>query len=272
MGPRRMWIAAMVAGLLGAALTLAAAGPAGGWRLAPIAHIACKATPGAICSESGPITVSGNANAVQSTDTVPPQATSATTDIVTPSNFLPQFDSVWEAVVQTFPKLGVIKNTTVRRVLTCAVMAHSVSASIEAKYLEERAPGGAVLGARLGDTYLNACLLMVAQAQSSAPAGVARARATAAAATCPVVSISVPVLISRVGSAYKVQPTGATSIATGAHGLKVTCRGTATGAAVTVRTRFTRARLRQVVGPKFSIGFANPTKTSVPLRNTYTFR
>ena len=262
MGPKRR--IALVATLVGALVAVAPAAQ-GGHGAGPQAGVACKRIAPGVCEESGDVAMPPNSDASQTTDTVPSQSKEEDT-YLQPFNpqELAEFDSLWETVTDGFPKFAGIKYITVRRVITCALFARA---------------GGNIYGAFTSGTMVRrqvsadnanaAILAMCIQAAVTGQQAAGAARAGASANQCSTAVVSLPVQISRAGSRYTVQANSSVSKASGP--LAVSCQVKGNGLVIKLRTRKRGRKLRPVVGPKFGIGYSNPTPKPVRLRATFRF-
>jgi hypothetical protein len=266
MGLRR-WIALVA--VLVVALAAVARASHGGRGSHPLAHIACgqAATQ---CSEAGSVNLPPNSVGSQSTDVVPTKATAASA-FMEPlnANELSGFDATWATVVDSFPKFANIKSTTVRRVITCAVMARAAAYLLQGAYDSQME--GDVRAANAYAAYLSVCVQMTVLAQKAAGVA-ARTAAASPSAVCAQANVSVTVMVSRTGSGYRATLVGRTSKASGRTPLTVSCRPKGAGMLVSLRPRANRRRLGQLVGPHLSLGFSNPTNRSVGIRTRFTFR
>lgn len=262
MGPKR-WIA-LVGVLLGAATLVPSA--QGGRGSGPLAGIACKRIAPGVCEESGDVSTPPGGEAIQTTDTVP-SLSNATSLIMEPftTDELADFDNLWEGVAAGYPKLGGIKNVTVRRVITCAIISRNVG-NIYGVLSE-----GTVMSRTLaGDNANAAVLAMCIQAAVSGQQAAGVARVAASANHCSTAVVSFPVQISRSGSRYTISANTRVSRAPRAP-LVVSCQAKGNGLVIKLRTRKRGQKLRSVVGPKFSIGYSNQTKRSVGAHVTFRF-
>jgi hypothetical protein len=253
MGPkRRIALVGVVVGAMGV--------------VAPSAD-ACKRIAPGVCEESGNVTMPPNSYGSQTTDTVPSQSNTEST-YLEPFNTqeLADFDSLWDSVADGYPKFAGIQNTTVRRVITCALVARWVGdiyGAISKGTLQRR-----TVAADNGNA---AVLAMCVQAAVIGQQASGQARDAASAKGCSTAVVSIPVLISRSGSRYTIQANSRVNKAAGRGPLAVSCQATRTGMFVKLRTRKRGQKLRSVVGPKFGIGYSNPTSKSVRFRATFRF-
>jgi hypothetical protein len=262
MGPKR-WIA-LVGVLLGVAIVVPAA--QGGRGSGPVAGIACNRIAPGVCEESGDVTTPPDGSAIQTTDTVP-SLTNAVSTIMEPFNAqeLTDFDNMWEGVADGYPKLAGIKNVTVRRVITCALISRAVG-NIYGAFSN----GTTVTRSVQADNANAAVLAMCIQAAVTGQQAAGVARAAAAANRCSTAVVSFPVQISRSGSRYSISANTTVSRAARAP-LAVSCQAKGKGLVINLRTRKRGQKLRSVVGPKFGIGYSNQTKRSVGAHVTFRF-
>lgn len=264
MGPRGK--TALVTGLL-SALVVAAPAAEGGQERGPSAGIACKRIAPGVCEESGNVTMPPDSFGSQSTDTVPSQSKGEST-YLEPFNAqeLADFDAMWESVADGFPKVAGVKNVTVRRVITCALFARGAG-NIYGAFTS----GTMVRRTVSADNANAAILAMCIQAAVTGQQSTGAARDAASRTRCGTAVVSFPVQIARSGSRYTIQANSAVSRASGRNPLAVSCRAKGNGMVIKLRTRKRGQKLRSVVGPKFSIGYSNPTKKPVGFRATFTF-
>ena len=239
MRPGRRAFALVTAATAGALAVAASPSLGGTPTRAPRAHAACAPTHGYICEESGSLTMAPDSTGAQSTDVVPRKAQKEFS-LIEPldAKQLAAFDGLWDTVVTNTPELhlDMVKNTTVRRIITCAVFARTAGTAIGHAF--NQPDEQEFEGTNAAAAILSLCINATVIGQKAAAAGhVVRTEPDAhAAATppCSVASIAIPVQISRVGSQYKIQGTGVISKARRPP-LTVTCKGTAQGIAVTVK-------------------------------------
>jgi len=263
-GPTRL-IALVVALLIAVIVAVPAAHGQRG--AGPRASIACKRIAPGVCEESGNVSMPADSYGSQSTDTVPSRSQAEST-YLQPFNTqeLADFDSLWEGVADGFPKLAGVKNVTVRRVITCALFARA------AGNLYGAFTSGTMVRRVVSADNANAAVLaMCIQAAVTGQHATGMARDAASGHQCSTAVVSLPVQISRSGSRYTVAANSAVSRASGRGPLVVSCRVKGSGMVINLRTRNRRQKLRSVVGPKFSIGYSNPTKKSVGFRAAFTF-
>jgi hypothetical protein len=262
MGPKR-WIA-LVGVLLGTVILVPSA--QGGRGSGPVAGIACKRIAPGVCEESGDVTTPPDGSAIQTTDTVP-SLSNAVSTIMQPfsTDELADFDNLWEGVAAGYPKLAGIKNVTVRRVITCALISRDV-ANIYGAFTNKTMVQKQVAA----DNANAAVLAMCIQAAVTGQQAVGVARDAASANRCSTAVVSFPVQISRSGSRYTISANTTVSRAARAP-LAVSCQAKGKGLVIKVRTRKRGQRLRSVVGPKFGIGYSNQTKRSVGAHVTFRF-
>ena len=242
----------------------------GGQGRGPLAGIACKPIAPGVCEETGDVTMPPNSSGSQSTDTVPSQSTSEST-YLDPFNAqeLADFDSLWEAVAEGYPKFARIQNVTVRRVITCALFARAAG-NIYGAFTRGTIAPRTVAADNANAAVLAMCIqAAVTGQQSTGVTGMARDAASAN--RCSTAIVSIPVQISRSGSHYTVQATSGVTKAARPGPLSVACRTKGNGMVIQLRTRKHGQKLRSVVGPKFTIGYSNPSKNSVGFRATFRF-
>lgn len=264
MGPRPRF--ALAVALFGA-LVIVAPTAEGNGGSDPIATIACAGAQTGDCTESGNITLPGNTYGSQSTDIVPAKSNKGT-ELATPFSIdeLADFDSNWETIVGAFPKLAGIKNTFVRRVLTCAVMAPSASDAL-ATFSTQLNKSTTAKSTDTSQLFLTLCLQMVYATQIATPTHPVRA----AVASCGLRFESIPVEIRRIGNSYTAQATAMPRKSSGRTALRVSCRKKGLGVQITMRARTRSRKLRQVFGGHMGIGFSNPTTNSVAIHTTFSF-
>ena len=171
---------------------------------------------------------------------------------------LADFDNLWETVAVGYPKLGGVKNVTVRQVITCAIIARAVGNIYGAL-----TKGGMVTQSVAGDNANAAILAMCIQAAvTGQKAAGTVARDAASANSCSTAVVSFPVQISRSGSRYTISANTTVSRAARAP-LAVSCQAHGKGLVIKLRTSKRGVKLRSVVGPNFSIGYSNQSKHSV---------
>ncbi len=255
---------ALVGVLLGTAILVASA--QGERGSGPIAGIACKRIAPGVCEESGDVTTPPGGDAIQTTDTVP-SLSKATSLIMEPftTDELADFDNLWEAVSFSYPKLGGIKNVTVRRVITCALISRNVGNVYGAL-----TKAGMVTKSVAGDNANAAVLAMCIQAAVTGQQAVGVARDAASANRCSTAVVSFPVQISRSGSLYTISANTTVSRAARAA-LAVSCQAKGKGLVIKLRTLKRGRKLRSVVGPQFSVGYSNQSKHSVGAHVTFRF-
>jgi hypothetical protein len=262
----RQW-SALVAVAVTALLVIAPA--AGRLRPGPNATIACAnppgAPPGQLCSEKGSINVPGNSFASQSTDTVPGQASQAKIFVVPSVDTVAGFNSVWTMVVAGNPSLGNVKSTFVQKLIVCDLIAATLT-NIEAEKAYTSTEN--VSEHQFTDSYAATLYVCLAIAFSQPPPGGAPAHA--AAALCQA-AVAAPIQIARSGSGYLVSANGTTSKAKRPP-VVVSCGRQGRGIVLTLKPRRRGKKLRQLIGPHLSIGFANRGTSSVHLATTYTFK
>jgi hypothetical protein len=238
----------------------------GSSRPDPKAHVACAANVAGPCSESGSIALPPNSSGTESTDVVPTKATEASMFIEPASaSELSSFDASWATVVENNPKLGNIKNTIVRRVITCSVMAREAASLLQSVY--DDASEGMVRADNAYAMWLAVCLQVTISSQQQAPPV-----ASAASVGCAQANFSATVMVSRAGSSYVARLVGRTHRATGRVPLVVSCRAKGRGMLVSLRPRLRSHRVGPLLGPHLSVGFSNPTSQSVGIHTRFTFR
>jgi hypothetical protein len=238
----------------------------GGRGGGPLAGIACKRIAPGVCEESGDATSPPDGSATQTTDTVP-SLSNAESLIMQPftTDQLADFDNLWETVADGYPKLGGIKNVTVRRVITCALISRGV-----ADIYGALSRGGMVEKSVAADNANAAVLAMCIQAAVTGQQAVGMARDAALANHCSTAVVSFPVQISRSGSRYTVS--AHTTVSRDAQApLAISCQAKGKGLVIKLRARKRGRKLRSVVGPKFGIGYSNQSKHSVGVHATFRF-
>ncbi|MGZ4250694.1 MAG: hypothetical protein ACXVUE_20625 [Solirubrobacteraceae bacterium] len=262
MGPTR-WLA-LVAFAATIGLTTA---PAAGDRPGPLARTACARIAPGVCEESGNISLPPHSYGSQATDTVPNQSTEEDT-FLTPlnTNELADFDSLWDTVADGDAQFSKIKNTTVRRLITCALVAKGIS-SYYALYKGGSIPRMEITAGNANAAILAVCVQVAVLGQQQATT---QARDAAANGRCSVGLVSIPVQVVRSGSRYRITLTRSGTRARQRGPLAVSCRARSRGIQIRVRSRRRRG-LRRAVGSHFSIGYSNGTSHSVGVRATFRF-
>jgi hypothetical protein len=252
---------------LACALVVSVPAAGAGRARGPLAGIACKRIAPGVCEESGNDTLPPNSFGSQSTDTVPSQSKGEST-FLEPFNAqeLADFDSMWEGVADGFPKLAGVKDVTVRRVITCALFARA------AGNLYGAFTSGTMVRRVVSADNANAAVLaMCIQAAVTGQHSTGMARDAATGSRCSTALVSIPVQISRSGSRYIIHANSAVSRASRRVPLAVSCGVKGNGIVIKLRSRKRGQKLRSVLGPKFSIGYSNPTNKPVAFRATFTF-
>jgi hypothetical protein len=262
MGPMRR--GALV--VLVAAGGIVAAPVAGGRERPPVASVACARIAPGVCEESGDIKVGAGAYGSQATDTVP-TASSQEQTFLDPlsAGDLADFDSLWEGVADGYPKLAGVQNTTVRRVITCALF----SRYLGNMYTLLGGGKGRNLEVTAGNAYaavLAVCIQVAVIGQQSS--GAAQG-ARAARQPCRMAVVSIPVQVSRSRSGYVIQSSAAVKRAAGRGPLAFACRSKGKGTLISVRGR--GRKLRRIVGPSFRLGYSNQSAKAVGVRATFRF-
>ena len=258
MGPFARWIA-----LVGIAVVAGgvAAPAAGRDRRDPVAVVACKRIAPGVCEEGGTVNLPPNSDGSQSTDTVP--STARTADVTLTPNAPPDkvpFDSLWVAITASQPKLEGIKNKVVQRFVTCQLLAFALTGQAVEN-------GGVTVHAKtFKDAYAATFYVCLTLAFDEAPASTASA---AASRPCQAL-VGVPIQISRSGSTYTVGAQGRT-FKPRRPPLAVSCRRKGKGLVISLRPRRRGRRLRGLLGPHLTIGFANRGSSSVHFRSTFRF-
>ena len=234
----------------------------------PVARIACAGAATGNCTESGKITTPANGTGIQSTDVVPDKSTQGS-EWVRPvaAGDLDEFDATWESVVAGFPKLGGIKNTLVRRVLTCAVLSVGIT-DVYGKLVANHTGSATADKTDTSQLFMTLCLQMVAQAQAAA--GATKASRAAATPSCSKAVVSLPIQIRRSGSKYIAQFDATPTRAANAP-LRVSCRGKGSGILIGMRPRRRAKKLHQVIGAHMLIGLSNPTNRPLHAETTFSF-
>jgi hypothetical protein len=234
-------------------------------RSRPTAKIACGANASS-CAESGTLALPANSFGSQSTDTTPSGSSSATSLISAAD--LPAFDAMWEGVVAGYPKLAGVKNVFVKRTITCVIIARVVDFNY-ASFTGSKPQSSVIASSTIYVLALQACLETIVSAQTPVAVG---AHAFAAKSGCDQASVSVPILLERVGTGFKAQVTAPATPASGRPPVVVTCAPTPSGLKLAFKPAAPGRKLRSVVGPKLSIAFANPTSKSVTVATNYRFK
>jgi hypothetical protein len=255
-------------------IALLLSGPAaGGERSNPVATIACAHKPGAppsaLCQESGSIDVPGDSFASQSTDTVPSQASEADATVEPSVDTAAGFKSMWTTVVANNPSLNKVKSAFVQKLVVCDMIANAFSVFDAQKvYMEmDNVPEH-----RVPDVYAASLYVCLAIAFSQPPPGSASAQIahTAAASPCQA-NVAAPIQIARSGSGFLVSAHGTTSKAR-RPAVAVSCRRKGRGIVITLKPRRRGRKLRPLIGPHLSIGFANRSTSPVHLTTTFAFK
>jgi hypothetical protein len=214
-----------------------------------------------VCQESGKVALPADSSGSQSTDTVPTSSTKAVIGVSpdAPPDVVP-FDDLWFAIVSAKPKLKDIQNQTVQRFITCQLLAFSLtSGKLQEMDVQVRTKP-------FQDAYAATFFVCLAVAFAEPPASQANA---AAAPPCGA-PVGVPIQISRSGRTYDVGAQGRTFKPRRAP-LAVSCRRKGKGLVISVRSRRRGGRLRKLLGPHLTIGFANRSSSAVHFRTTYRF-
>jgi len=265
MESKRLIVMALALVLVGA--VVAAAPAAQGRRgSGPLAGIACKRIAPGVCEESGDVAMPPDSFAAQTTDTVPAGSKEEDT-YLQPFNAqeLADFDSLWEAVADGFPKLAGVKNVTVRRVITCALFARA-GGNMYGNFTS----GTIVRKQVSGDNASAAILAMCVQAAVTGQQATGAVQGAAAGNHCSTAVVSLPVQISRSGSRYTVTADSSVSKASGP--LAVGCQAKGNAMVIKLRPRKRGRKLRALVGPRFGIGYSNHTSGSVRVHTTFRFK
>lgn len=265
MEPKRLIVLALALVLTGAFVVAA---PAAQDRRGsgPRAGIACKRIAPGVCEESGDVAMPPDSVAAQTTDTVPASSKEEDT-YLQPFNTqeLADFDSLWEGVADGFPKLGAIKNVTVRRVITCALFSRAGGNMYGAF------TSGTIVRRQVSADNANAAILaMCIQAAVTGQQATGAVQGAAAGNRCSTAVVSLPVQISRSGSRYTVTANSSVSRASGP--LAVACQAKGNGMVIKLRPRKRGRKLRAVAGPRFGIGYSNHTSRSVRVHTTFRFK
>ena len=233
----------------------------------PLARIACKRIAPGVCEESGNISLPPHSYGSQATDTVPTQSTEEDT-FLTPLNAgeLADFDALWDTVAEGDSQFSKIKNTTVRRVITCALVAKGTS-SYYALYRGGSTPRMEITAGNANAAILAICIQVAVFGQQQAAA---QARDAAGSGRCSVGLVSIPVQVVRSGSRYRVTLTQSARRARQRGPLAVSCQARSGRIQIRVRSRRRRG-LRRAVGSHFSIGYSNGSTHSVGIRATFRF-
>jgi hypothetical protein len=246
---------------------IVAAPVAGGRESPPLASVACARIAPGVCEESGDIKVGPDAYGSQATDTVPGTSTQEQT-FLDPLNTqdLADFDSLWEGVADGYPKFAGVHNTTVRRVITCALF----SRYLGNMYTLLGGGRGRNLQVTSDNAYaavLAICIQVAVLGQQSSSAALG---ARAARHPCSTAVVSIPVQVSRSGSGYAIKSSAAVKRAAGGGPLAFACGSKGKGTLIKVRARSGR-KLRRVVGPSLRLGYSNQSAKAVGVRATFRF-
>jgi len=232
----------------------------------PLASVACKRIAPGVCEESGDVAMPPDSFAAQTTDTVPAGSKEEDT-YLQPFNAqeLADFDSLWEAVADGFPKFAAVQNVTVRRVITCALFARA-GGNMYGSFTH-----GTLVRRQVSADNANAAILaMCIQAAVTGQQATGAVQGAAAASRCSTAVVSLPVQLSRSGSRYTVTADSAVSRASGP--LAVACQAKGNGMVIKLRPRRRGRKLRAVAGPRLGIGYSNHTSGSVRVRATFRFK
>jgi hypothetical protein len=228
-----------------------------------MAHVACRIAPGVLCEESGSITMPPLSFGSQSTDTVPAQARQATVDLRPPTaEHIAGFDSmIVDLVDSKLPNLTRLSKAS-RRIIGCILFSYDFATETDVKTnIETTDPTIQLLT-------LDICLHAAAQiAAANAPPA-----ASDASAACSRAPKAVPITVTRTRSGYVGKATGTTHTLSGRLPLNISCRRVGRGLRFTLRPSARGTKLRQLIGPKLSVGFVNPTSKSVRINATYRFK
>lgn len=265
MKPKRPIALALALVLVG---TVAVAAPAAQDKrgAGPLASSACKRIAPGVCEESGDVAMPPDSFAAQTTDTVPAGSKEEDT-YLQPFNVqeLADFDSLWEAVADGFPKFAAVKNVTIRRVITCALFARA-GGNLYGAFTR-----GTMVRRQVSADNANAAILaMCIQAAVTGQQATGGVQGAAAGSRCSTAVVSLPVQISRSGSRYTVTASSTVSRASGP--LAVACQTKGNGMVIKLRARTRGRTLRALAGPRFGIGYSNHTSRSVRVRATFRFK
>jgi hypothetical protein len=243
---------------------LGGGGSPGHRRPEPMAHVACRIAPGVLCEESGSITMPPNSFGSQSTDTVPAKATQATVDLTPPptAEEIAAFDQMVITLADAkFPKLTRLSKAS-RRILGCVLFSYSAVADTDVT----------TNITTVDPTYQLLALDLCLRTASQIAAATAPPPASDASAACSRAPKAVPITVTRTRSGYVGQATGMTHTLSGRLPLNISCRRVGRGLRFTLRPSARGTKLRQLIGPKLSVGFVNPTSKSVRINTTYRFK
>ena len=270
MGPLKRRVALSMIGV--AALALGVPAAHGGRGPGPVARIACDQNATGPCSESGSIALPPGSYGSQSTDTVPDSSTQAVTTVGvtnTDAEDLNAFDETWEAVAEAFPKLSVIKSKLVRRVITCAVIARGAAVLLHARLAVNTSEQASGTTDAYFQVLLGTCIQVAVVGQKEL---LGAPRAASASTGCSTVLVAVPVELQRTATGYRAVVGHATTRRGSSRGpLAVSCSPSGTGIQITIKPRSAAAKLRQVIGPRLSLGFSNPSNRSLAIHTTFAF-
>ena len=253
------WIALL--GIASVAVGMIVAPAAGRDRRDPVAVIACQEISPGVCQESGQDSLPPNSYGSQSTDTVPADAKTADVTLTpdAPPDKVP-FDNLWVAIVDSQPKLAGVTNKIVQRFVTCQLLAFALTGQA----LEDM--DVTVHAKTFRDAYAATFYVCLTLAFAEPPASTASA---APSRPCQAL-VGVPIQVSRSGSTYTVGAQGR-SFKPRRPPLAVSCRRKGSGLVISLRPRRRAGRLRALLGPHLTIGFANHGGSSVHFRTTYRF-
>lgn len=249
MGSLTRWIAlvGVAAGVLG---TIAP--PAlGGQKRGPIAVAAFGGRGG---TESANLSMPPNSNAEISTSDLPKTATKATVEL-DPLGSEADFKGLVDSVVEAFPSVGKLSKQA-QGLVTCAF--YSV---VVARVYKQFTGSSLVKASNIYAAALAACLAMVVTLPSARDARVT---------PCARLERAAPVKIARTRSGYQLQAVGAISRPSGRSPVIISCQRKGKGLVIGIRPRRKGRTLRDVLGPKLTLGFVNPTKRSTGVHASLT--
>jgi hypothetical protein len=222
-----------------------------------------------LCQESGSIDVPGDSFASQSTDTVPSKASEADATVEPSIDTAAGFKSMWTTVVANNPSLNNVKSAFLQKLIVCDMIANAFSV-VEAQQVYMQTEN--VPEHQVPDVYAASLYVCLAIAFSQPPPGGTSGHIahTASAAPCQA-NVAAPIQIARSGSGYLVSAHGTTAKAK-RPAVLVSCRRKGRGIVITLKPRRRGRKLRPLIGPHLSIGYANRGTSPVHLTTTFAFK
>jgi hypothetical protein len=205
-------------------------------------------------TETGTLSVPANGMGVESTDTLPAKVKRGSIVVNNTSNDTTFFDAVTESLTAK-PTLGA-------RVITCVLVYANLKAYPDSTI------GFSLKDPFLQDLFLQVCLRMAFILSPPPPPAADLARP--AAGSCGMTSKADGITISRSGSGYSATVSGKTHKPKRRSPVIVTCKRSGSSLTISVRPRSRKATLKQVIGPKLSLGVLNPSSRSGKLNISFT--